>query len=210
MPHRCRNPLTFIFIGVLLSVASAYLLAAATKLDAGKARELLRRVGHAELPKNQVRIKSVTPGITSRDAIVEAQLETAWRFEETKDGWQVAEVRLGDRNWESLELITEAVRREKIRRTTAQLQQLAEALEKYRQQSGSHLATDNVTEMFDRLIPRFLSGMPRVDWWGQPLNYRGTAASYQLISSGPDRQFQTSDDLIIENGTMKADGLRAP
>jgi hypothetical protein len=43
-----------------------------------------------------------------------AQVETAYRVVRDKNEWRVADIRLGDRHWESFELIEEAVRRERF------------------------------------------------------------------------------------------------
>lgn len=185
-----------------LLAGSVFLLAhPKSALDAGRAREMLRHLGGGDLPKNQVRIKQVSPGVTGNDAIVEAQIETTWRFTQSSEGWKIAEVRLGDRQWESVELITEAVRREKIRRTSALMQQLAEGLETHRQAQGSYIIADSIVKLLDQLPPRFAS--LRNDLWGTQFSYQGTAAGYRLISAGDDRKAGTPDDLVLENGKMQ-------
>jgi hypothetical protein len=205
-PEDCMNPRTIVTIGIGAGMlaASAWLLAqSGGALSAGRARELLRRVGGGERDKDQVRIKSVTPGIGGSDAIVEAQIETAFRFTREGGQWRVAEIRLGDRQWESFELITEAVRREKLRRTAALLRQLGEALEAYRRERGNYVVADEMAVLADHLAPRYLGAPLRFDLWGAEFRYRGTANGYQLVSSGPDRQPGTADDLVLENGTLR-------
>lgn len=188
--------------GLVLLTGSVLMLAQSNgALDAARAREMLRHLGGGELPKAQVRIKSVQSGVTGSDAIVEAQIETAYRFARTDDGWKLAEVRLGDRHWESVELISEAVRREKIRRTTLIMQQLAEGLDAYRRERGAYVVAEEIIRLLDQLPPRYAS--LRLDLWGNPFIYRGTASGYQLISAGPDQQSGTGDDLIVENGTLR-------
>jgi hypothetical protein len=188
--------------GLLLLMVSALLLAKSNgALDAAHAREMLRHLGGGELPKAQVRIKSIQSGVTGSDAIVEAQIETAYRFARTDEGWKLAEVRLGDRQWESVELITEAVRREKIRRTTLIMQHLAAGLETLRRERGAYVVAEEIVKLLDQLPPQYASA--RDDLWGNPFIYRGTASGYQLISAGPDQQSGTGDDLIIENGALR-------
>ncbi len=200
------NHRTFLMIGVgACGLAASALLVAETRgsLEAGRAREILRRLGGAELPKAQVRVINVQPGLTSNEVVVEAQVETAYRFVRTAAGWKIAEVRLGDRQWESVELVTEAVRREKNRRTVALMQQIAQGLEAYRKDQSGYLNADNIVTLLDQLVPRYSGSPQRFDLWGTPFSYRGTAAGYQLISAGNDKQSGTSDDLIIENGTLR-------
>jgi hypothetical protein len=188
-------------VACLLSL-SAVLIAQSGRLDAGDARELLRHLWGGELPKAQVRVKSVEPGLTGNDAIVEAQIETAYRFARSSEGWKAAEIRIGDRQWESIELMTEAIRREKIRRTTMLMQQLAEALEAHKRTQGSYVVADEFVKLLDQLPPRYAS--LRNDLWGAAFSYRGTASAYQLVSAGPDRQMGTGDDLVMENGALRA------
>jgi hypothetical protein len=183
---------------------SGYLSAQSVRLEAGRARELLRRLGGAELPSGLVRIKSVSPGISSSDAIVEAQIETAWRYARTGNEWQIAEVRLGDRQWESVELLTEAIRREKIRRTIISMQQIVEGLEDLKKRTSQYPATEEFSKVLDTLVPQYLKAMPGLDLWGSPYAYKGTSSDYRLISRGPDRTPGTADDIIFENSVRKS------
>ena len=105
-----------------LLVASVWLVAAPPEtLSVRKARELIQKLAGANLNKDQVEIKDISPGLNGGDVIVEARIETAFRMTRENGDWQISEVRLGDRQWESFELIEEAVRREKVRRTTSML-----------------------------------------------------------------------------------------
>lgn len=195
---------------LMTSVAACVLLGSAVlfaetsgSLNFARAREILRRFGGGELPKAAVRVKSVQPGLTGNDVIVEAQVETAYRFVSSPAGWKIAEIRLGDRQWESVELVTEAVRREKNRRTAALMQQIAQGLEAYRRDQGGYLTTDSIVTLLDQLAPRYVASSQRFDLWGTPFSYRGTSTGYQLTSAGDDKQIGTGDDLIIDNGTLR-------
>lgn len=167
-----------------------------------QARDLLQHLAGANLSKNQVQIKKIEAG-AGGGAIVEAQIETSFRITKEKSGWQIAEVRLGDRQWESFELIQEAITREKARRTTALLQKLADGLTAYQKERGQFAVTDEIAELLDYLSPRYLSAAPRFDLWGKQFEYRGSTSSYRLSSAGPDGKNGTKDDLVIENGAIK-------
>ncbi len=191
-----------ICLGVgVLATATLLLAQSGGSLSPGRARELLRRLGGAELEKDRVRIKSVTPGIGG--VMVEAQLDATFRVTRDHDDWRVTDIRLGDREWESIELITEAVRREMTRRASALLQQVAEALESYRRERGNYVVTDDASVLSDHLAPHYLREPVRFDPWGAALIYHGTASSYRLISAGPDRKPETNDDLVMENGKLR-------
>lgn len=173
-------------------------------LDVARIRQLLQTVAGANLKKQQVEIKSIANGVGGDNAVVEARLETAFRFARASGAWQVAEIRLGDQQWESIELIETALRREKERRTTGLLRRVADGLEAYRREKGQFVPTDDFGVLLDHLSPRYLGDPLRFDWWGTQFVYRGTAAGYQLLSAGADRKTGTKDDLIIENGVLRA------
>jgi hypothetical protein len=187
--------------GLLLGAALVY---AADAVSVSKARELLQRLAGANLSKDQVQIKKISAGATANEAVVEAQIETAFRLTKEKGEWRIADVRLGDRQWESFELIEEAVRREKVRRTNALLKQMADAIEAYRKDRGQAPRTDDIAELLDYLSPRYLNPPLRFDLWGRQFEYQDGAGGYRLRSAGPDRKAGTNDDLVVENGVLRA------
>ncbi len=80
--------------------------------SAKEARNLIRRMAGFELPSGAVRIRTITP-IGLSEAVVRAQIETAFRFERTdEDRWRIAEIRTGDRRWEEVDLFVRAARGE--------------------------------------------------------------------------------------------------
>ncbi len=152
---------------------------------------------------DQIHIKNISAG-PGDEAIVVAQFTTAFRFKKEKSGdWVVADVRTGDRNWESVELIQTAVRKEKILRTEAQLNELATALEAFRRERGFYVTADDGSGLVDFLSPNYLNRVVRLDAWSNEFQYNGTAAGYRLASMGPDGKPDTSDDIVIENGRMR-------
>jgi hypothetical protein len=178
---------------------------AADKPSVAQVRALLQSLGGAEWKPEQVEIKKITPGFNNGGVIVEAQLETAFRFEKPKRGdWRIAEIRLGDRQWESLELVAEAVRREKVRRTNLTLQEMANALEAYKNARGQYVIADTAVALLDQLVPQYYGTAQRRDLWEGEWQYRGTATEYRLSSPGPDRKPGTPDDLVVENGALRA------
>ena len=183
---------------IILLLCGVFAVLAGSGLSAKQARDLLRKLGGAELTPEQVRIKTVSNGIGSANAVVEAQIETAIRFKQEKGEWQVGEIRLGDKHWESVELVTEAIRREKIRRTELNLQKVAAALAAFKNEKGSYVMADNFDQLLDQLAPRYLPSLLRFDLWEQPFSYRGSANEYRLSSAGPDLKLGTDDDLILE------------
>lgn len=190
----------------LLSLVSFLLLVPAIpvlpaeKIAVKKVRELLRHLGGADFRSEQVQIRKVSSGIAG-DVVVEAQIETAYRLVRDKDDWRIAEVRLGDRHWESFELIEEAVRREKVRRTLGLLEELSGAIGAYRATEGRFVETDRITVLLDALSPRYMTTPHRLDLWGAEFDYSGNETGYRLRSAGPDGRFGTADDLVVSGGT---------
>ena len=210
-----RNTISIYFLLVLL-VAATWSAACGTRIDSRvptgvppeglslkRIRALLQEVGGANFKPEQVEIKSISPGVGGDNAVVEARVETAFRFSKSSGNWQVAEVRLGDRQWESLDLVETAVRHEKERRTAGLLKRLADGLEAYRREKGQFVSAGEIAVLLDYLSPRYLGDPLRFDWWGTQFLYQGTADRYQLSSAGADRKAGTPDDLVIENGVLR-------
>lgn len=196
--------LSLFALGVLPLVTGVFWLgAAADDIGVRQARELIQNIAGANLTKDQVRIKNISAGVGGGGVIVEAQIETAFRITKDKDGWRIAEARLGAGQWESFELIEEALRREKVRRTNDMLRQIADGLGAYKSERGQFVEADRIAELLDFLSPRYVKSPRRIDLWGKELEYQGSATRYRLISYGPDRKSGTKDDLIIENGALK-------
>ena len=170
-------------------------------LEVGTVRRLLQRLGGADFESRQVEIRKISPGIGG-EAIVEARIETAYRFRKQDDDWEVAEIRLGDKQWESLELIREGVRREKVRRTRLQLRELTTSLSSYLTANGSYVEAQTIQGLLDGLTAAHLRVTQWFDQWGTPFLYRGGKQEFRLRSAGPDRQFDTSDDLVADSSAQ--------
>ena len=201
--NKLRNLALFGSGALLLATGANWLVDGADTIGVKQARELIQNIAGANLTKDQVQIKNISGGVGGGGVVVEAQIETAFRLTKGKDGWRVTEARLGAGQWESFELIEEALRREKIRRTGELLKQIADGIGAYRKERGQFMETNKISELLDFLSPRYLKAPRRFDLWGEELEYRGSADSYRLISYGPDRKSGTKDDLIVENGALK-------
>jgi hypothetical protein len=178
-----------------------WIVAMARELGSREARERIAEAVGLD-KADRVQIKSISAGMGGQ-AIVEARVETAFRFQQDKEGrWRAVEVRTGDRQWESIELLHTAINKEKVLRTTADLRTLATALEAFRRERGFYVAADTNSALVDNLAPRYLSPIIRLDAWSREFEYRGTETGYRLASLGPDGKPDTGDELIIENGQM--------
>jgi hypothetical protein len=145
------------------------------------------------LPSDAVRVKSVSS--LGNSAVVVAQVETAFRFVNENDKWRVAEIRTGDRNWENVDALVKALNAEKTSRVRTELETIATALEAFRRERGSYVASKSEAQLIDFLSPRYLTRVIRVDAWDRPYEYGGTGNSYVLRSVGPDGKPNTADDI---------------
>jgi hypothetical protein len=192
------KPRALILIALMLSLIGV--AAIARELGAREAREKIAQALGLDKPDN-VHIKTISR--TGSDAIVVAQFDAAFRFTSDKDGkWQAAEVRTGDRKWESIELIQTAIQKEKTLRTSADLRTLATALEAYRRDTGSYVQAGTCSALLDNLSPKYLGSVIRLDAWSREFDYKGATGGYRLASLGPDGKAGTGDDIVFENGRL--------
>ena len=189
------------FIAIITLLAFLAVVALARELGAREAREKIAAALGFDKP-DRVHIKSITPG-SGNQAIVEAQFDAAFRFNTDQQGnWQAVEVRTGDRNWESIELIQTAVRKEKALRTTADLRTIATALEAFRRERGYYVVADSNSALIDNLAPRYLNAIIRLDAWSHEFQYKGSNSGYRLASLGADGKPDSGDEIVFENGQL--------
>lgn len=188
-----------------LALSLLWVAAFARQLGTREARQRIASALGLE-KDDKVRIKSISPGFGGQ-ATVDATIDATFRFEQQKDGnWQAIDVRLGDRRWESLELLRTAVLKEKVLRTTADLRTLATALESFQRERGHYVIGDTGRVLVDNLAPRYLGSVIRLDAWSHEFEYKGAASGYRLSSLGPDGEPSSGDEIVIENGRLVKGG----
>ena len=194
-----------LIISLLIIIATEIAIIATQTRAAGdlspkEARRLIARMAGIELPSDAVRIKEISS--VGNSATVVAQVETAFRFVKgDKDKWRVAEIRTGDRRWEDVDMLVRALNVEKTQRARAELESIATALESYRREHGFYVEAKNEAGLIDRLNPRYLNEIIRIDPWHKPYEYEGTRDSFVLRSAGPDEKANTGDDIVRRNGS---------
>jgi Type II secretion system (T2SS), protein G len=189
------------FIAIITLLALLAVAALARELGAREAREKIAAALGLD-KADRVHIETISAG-SGNEAIVEARFDAVFRFTTDKQGnWQPVEVRTGDRNWESIELIQTAVRKEKALRTTADLRTIATALEAFRRERGYYVNAATNSALIDNLAPRYLNAILRLDAWSHEFQYEGSESGYRLASLGADGKPNSGDEIVFENGQL--------
>jgi hypothetical protein len=173
---------------------------AGTGLTSKQARRFISTMGGIALSPDDVHVRSIDVGLGGKDAVVEALVQTGFKLTRENGQWSVTHVRTGDRQWESVELVTTAVTAEKVKRTQADLREVAQSLDAYKRDHESYPQVPNFAALIDALMPRYLHRVVREDFWHQSYVYNPTAHGYRILSPGADGQPGTGDDIIIQNG----------
>ena len=197
MGNRRARLLVIILCLLTLFVSAIVYTSAAADLSASEARRLISRMAGIELPQSAVRVRSVS--LLGSSAVVEAQVETAFRFVRGDDGkWRVAEIRTGDNRWEDIDMISSAVNQQKAERARAELETFATALESFKRERGFYVEAVTAVALVDQLNPLYLARVIRIDPWHRPYQYEGSRNGYVLRSVGQDGKADTGDDIVLE------------
>jgi len=166
-----------------------------------RVRCLLGALLGVEVPSDAVRIQEVAPLAVplapQPSATVVAWIRVNARLKNGSKGWQVEEVRTGNREWVKLEPLIASLNAEKQQKARTDLEAMAKALELFRGERGFYVVSDKHSVAIDYLNPRYLSKIIRVDPWHQPYKYEGQRDHFILISSGPDGKENTLDDIVL-------------
>ena len=106
-----------------------------------------------------------------------------------------------------------AIARSKQKRTSADLQTIAVAVEAYAiDNKDLYPPTSNLDELSKLITPTYLRSMVRLDGWGKEYIYISDTKNYRILSAGADGRLSPDsqkigvtkgdfgDDLIFENG----------
>jgi hypothetical protein len=116
-----------VFAAPFVTIGFAVVAAAEKAIKKDDARKLIAAVSIFELNKEAVTIKEISP--PGAGATVLASVRLGFRFVSDKPGaWRVVDVRTGDRQWESFELLAGALGGETISYVRAELDALAAEL----------------------------------------------------------------------------------
>ena len=173
------------------------------RLSHDEARKKIAAIGRSSLIPDAIEIRRITAQ-TDTEAIAEATITLAFQFKRSNANaeWRIEAVRLGDRDWISLDELLAAVNEGRRRTTSESMQQLADGIETYRSRNGSLPGARDIVALTDTLHPAYMSLLVREDGWGNPILYEVTGnATFRLISAGADGRRGTSDDIILTSAS---------
>lgn len=167
-----------------------------------RARCLLAELLGVALPSDAVRIKSISglglPFANASSTTVVATLQLAFRFvNDGSGGWRISAIRSGNSEWVNIAQFQGALDAVKRRNALADMETVAEALEKFKTARGFYVTADEHRVVVDHLSPKHLSRIIRIDPWNRPYEYDGEAGRFTLRSVGPDGKSNTPDDVVV-------------
>jgi len=175
---------------------------AATDPSVKRARCLLGALTGINVPSDEVRIQEVEPFVvplaSQASATVVAWIRITARLLNDGKGWQVSELRTGNREWLQLQPLMATLNEKKRAQALSDMQAMAQALERYRQDRGFYVVSDSQAVLIDHLSPRYLAKIIRVDPWHHPYEYEGQRERFTLRSAGPDKA-RTGDDVVLQH-----------
>src|SRR5262249_19171935 len=142
---------------VLLIGCIALSACSSARLSHDEVRRKIAEIGQSSLVPDAIEIRRIVSQ-TDTSAIAEATATLAFQFKRTNSTaeWRIEAVRLGDRDWVSLDELVAAVNEGRRRTTFNALQQLAEATERYRAANGSLPSAHDIVELTDTLYPTYM------------------------------------------------------
>jgi hypothetical protein len=184
---------------ILLAVSLIAPACAGSRLSYDDARLKIAQIGRSSLVPDAIEIRRIVSQ-TETEAIAESTVTLAFQFKRPNENaeWQIAAVRLGDRDWISLDELLAAINEGRRRSTIEGLQKLAAAIAKYREMNGSMPAAPDIVKLTDVLHPLYMTELIREDGWGDPIDYEVMGTAFRLVSRGPDRLRGTPDDIVFD------------
>ena len=188
-------------LGLALLLSLALSACSSARLSHDDARQKIAAISRSRLIPDAIEIRRIVSQ-SDTQAIAESTVTLAFQFKRgnAKEEWQVEAVRLGDRDWISLDELLAGINEGRRRATTDSMQKLADGIAKYRTTNGSLPNAKDIVTLTDVLHPLYMSDLIRQDGWGQPILYEVTAtATYRLVSTGADEVRGTPDDVVIDS-----------
>lgn len=161
-------------------------------------RDQLRTLGGAELDARAVEVTNARA--SGGRATADVTIRTAVTLRHQGNQWVLDEVRLGDRRWEKVDRIVQALEQARSEETRRQMDKILAGIASYRSAHGRLPELDSFVELIDLLNPEFLDEVIRLDGWQNPFHFKQEDdGTLELRSDGPDGKRGTDDDLVIRS-----------
>lgn len=186
---------------LLLAIPLVLTLACSAGMNRSQVKSTLARV--PELKAMGAEIDPLeTVQVDGDHAVATANVLLTFQLERKSGRWEAVEIRTGDKEWVELGRLRQALADFRRNDTEAGMLEVARGLAAYFHQNGRFPEPTDLSQLTDVLYPAFLSRPVGLDAWKSGLRYRprDKGARYRLISAGPDREFGTDDDLVLEDG----------
>ena len=191
---------------LLLIACLALCSCTSARLSNDEARKKIAEIGRSQLVPDAIEIRRIVSQ-SENEAIAEATITLAFQFKRATAHapWRIEAVRLGDRDWISLDELLAAIDEGRRRTTVQAMQDLSAGIEKYRTTNGRLPNATDIVALTDILHPSYMTRLVREDGWGKPIAYQSTSpTTFRLVSGGADTQLGTKDDIVFENGQAVA------
>jgi len=183
----------------MLLVACLFLPSCAgARLSHDEVRRKVAEIGSSSLVPQAIDIRRIVSQ-SSNQAIAETSVALAFQFKRdaASSPWRIEAVRLGDRDWISMDELLAAIQDARRRQTEKSLQLLAAGVAEYRKKNGSPPNAADIVALTDILHPTYMSDLIRTDAWGRALHYEAAGGGFRLASWGADGQRGTADDILL-------------
>src|SRR5919201_6862442 len=139
---------------LLLLLCFALTACTGARLSHDEARKKIADIGRSNLIPDAIEIRRIVSQ-SETQAIAEATITLAFQFKRDNPNaeWRVQAVRLGDRDWISLDELLAGINEGRRRTTTDAIQKVANALEKFRMTNGSLPNARDIVGLTDILNP---------------------------------------------------------
>src|SRR5438445_4906910 len=140
------------------------------RLSHDEARKKIAEIGRSNLVPDAIEIRRIVSQ-TDTQAIAEATITLAFQFKRDAPNaeWRIQAVRLGDRDWISLDEILAGINEGRRRTTTDAMRKLTDGIEKFRAANGTLPSARDIVGLTDILQPQYMNELVREDGWGKPI-----------------------------------------
>jgi len=185
---------------LLLIACVALPACTSARLSHDDIRQKIAAIGQSSLIPDAIEIRRIVSD-SETSAVAEATVTLAFQLKRDNPNaeWRIEAVRLGDRDWLSMDELLTAINEGRRGQTLQGMQQLQDGIEKYRATNGSVPAAKNIVTLTDTLYPAYMKVLVREDGWGNEIIYEPTGnATFRLRSRGADGQLGTPDDVVLD------------